>query len=267
MTNRRAENRDHSGRATEAAIVDEIVLNHLNRLMDQKKLAEFSTRFRRRAIIMEVGGFKPSLEPTASWFGRVQCGLPGEEWPMFENRPLQPLAQLNLRELPFKPGGLGDIDFITIFMDGQENLPFNDEPNGVGWCLRAYKDLSLLVPMLVPKFEASTIRPVAMRPTICEADYPARDDVPEPFVNDLDHDYEERFPNSSGFKLGGWPTLIQSEIFWAPWNKHPISPEYAFQIDSNDEANWAWGDAGIGYFGRGTAEGRTDEWALSWQCC
>lgn len=27
-----------------------------------------------------------------------------------------------------------------------------------------------------------------------------------------------------------------------------------------------WGDNGVGYFGRGTVEGRTDEWAFEWQC-
>jgi hypothetical protein len=68
------------------------------------------------------------------------------------------------------------------------------------------------------------------------------------------------------FKLGGWPTLIQSEIFWAPWNRHPAAPEYVFQIDSTGKGNWSWGDGGVGYFGRGTAPGKTDEWALAWQC-
>ncbi|MHC4974852.1 MAG: DUF1963 domain-containing protein, partial [Planctomycetota bacterium] len=74
------------------------------------------------------------------------------------------------------------------------------------------------------------------------------------------------FENTPGFKLGGWPTLIQSEIFWAPWNRHPAAPEYVFQIDSTAKGNWSWGDGGVGYFGRGTAPGKTDEWALAWQC-
>jgi hypothetical protein len=27
-----------------------------------------------------------------------------------------------------------------------------------------------------------------------------------------------------------------------------------------------WGDNGVGYFGRGTAPGKQDEWTLAWQC-
>jgi hypothetical protein len=27
-----------------------------------------------------------------------------------------------------------------------------------------------------------------------------------------------------------------------------------------------WGDSGIGYLGRGTRPGRTDEWVFTWQC-
>ncbi|HEX8776147.1 MAG TPA: hypothetical protein VF735_21435, partial [Pyrinomonadaceae bacterium] len=63
----------------------------------------------------------------------------------------------------------------------------------------------------------------------------------------------------------GWPTLIQSEIYWAPWNKHPANPEYVFQINSEEKANWRWGDAGVGHFGRGTGVAK-NQWALSWQC-
>ena len=81
----------------------------------------------------------------------------------------------------------------------------------------------------------------------------------------MEDDLGDALENVPGLKLGGWPTLIQSEIFWAPWNRHPASPEYVFQIDSDEKAQWAWGDAGVGYFGRGTAPGRRDEWALSWQ--
>jgi uncharacterized protein YwqG len=39
-----------------------------------------------------------------------------------------------------------------------------------------------------------------------------------------------------------------------------------FQIDTTEKGNWQWGDAGVGYFGRRTAAGHEDEWAISWQC-
>jgi uncharacterized protein YwqG len=72
----------------------------------------------------------------------------------------------------------------------------------------------------------------------------------------------EHHPES---KIGGWPYLIQSEVFWAPENRHPANPEYVFQIASERKAHWQWGDGGIGYFGRGTGDA-TEAWTLSWQC-
>ena len=105
-----------------------------------------------------------------------------------------------------------------------------------------------------------------MKPRAIEADYPVLDDLPCALPREIEDDYYDRFPNVSGVKLGGWPTLIQSEIFWAPWNRHPHSPEYVFQIDSVEKGNWFWGDAGVGYFGRGTADGHENDWSIAWQC-
>ena len=61
-------------------------------------------------------------------------------------------------------------------------------------------------------------------------------------------------------KVGGWPYLIQGAIWF--WDD---APEYVFQIDTEDEAGWMWGDAGTAYFGRGKAEKR-DQWHFDWQC-
>jgi len=147
---------------------------------------------------------------------------------------------------------------------GPEQLPV-ESPNGEGWCLRAYPDVSALV-AVEPVDTASPICPFPMRPRKVKADYPCWEDVPIRTPDTIANKYYELFENTPGFKIGGWPTLIQSEIFWAPWNRHPAAPEYVFQIDTTEKGNWMWGDNGVGYFGRGTAEGHTDQWALSWQC-
>jgi hypothetical protein len=84
----------------------------------------------------------------------------------------------------------------------------------------------------------SAIKPFPMRPRIVEADFPEWEDLSCEYPPDLVDNYHELFQNVSGFKFGGWPTLIQSEIFWSPGNEHPIAPEYVFQIDSNEKANW-----------------------------
>lgn len=60
--------------------------------------------------------------------------------------------------------------------------------------------------------------------------------------------------------------LYHSEQYrLGPWNRHPAHPKYVFQIDSEEKAYWAWGEGGIGYFGRGTGEAR-DQWTMDWQC-
>lgn len=224
-----------------------------------------STReqLRRRAVLLKIGGFRPPNDPASSWFGRVNFGLPGEVWPMMNNDPMHALCQINLAEIPFRSPHLRDIDFISIFI-GPEELPI-DAPNGENWCLRTYKDLTRLIP-LAQVDKGSPIKPFPMRPHLIEEDYPCWEDVPIEVSGEIEERYYDLFENVRGFKLGGWPSLIQSEIFWASWNKHPIDPEYVFQIDTTEKANWMWGDSGVGYFGRGTKEGHTDEWALTWQC-
>lgn len=81
----------------------------------------------------------------------------------------------------------------------------------------------------------------------------------------IEDNYFDIVKIKDGSKIGGWPHLIQSEIYWAPFNQPPTNPEYAFQIDNEEKAGWMWGDAGVGYFGRGTGQAK-DTWALAWQC-
>ena len=41
-----------------------------------------------RAIVMDIGSFRPSDDPMASWFGRVSYCLPAESWPFQEGQPM-----------------------------------------------------------------------------------------------------------------------------------------------------------------------------------
>jgi hypothetical protein len=197
----------------------------------------FRKSFRRRAIVLEIGGFRPPTDPRTSRFGQVLCTRPGEPWPRSHGEPMLALCQLNLAELPFRPPRLDDIEMITVFI-GPDSLPA-DEPNGSGWCLRTYRSLDEVAPIARP-VHASPLRPLPMRPTIVEEDFPCWEDVASEVRGELEDSYDDLFENTPGFKLGGWPTLIQSEIFWAPWNRHPAAPEYVFQIDSTGKGNWSW---------------------------
>jgi len=191
---------------------------------------------------------------TDSYFGRVDLAAPGDSWPYWEGTPLKPLLQLRLpAELPYRPQALNDVGVLVLFCH-PDVLP-GDEPNNTCWCLRAYPPGAKLTSLREPG-EKSDYVPLTL-PFLTE-DYPAHQDVKE--------ELPEEFSPKPGLKLGGWPCLVHSEIFWAPFNKHPAKPQYVFQVDSIPEIGWWWGDRGCAYVGRGTAPGFKKEWFLSWQC-
>lgn len=219
-------------------------------------IEEFKRKIKRKAIVLDIGGFRPPEDSMYSWFGKVAYCTEDESWPTQNGEPMYALAQINVTHLPYRPKGLEDIDFIAIFIDSNE-LP-TDASNGDNWLLRAYKDISKLIPMEQADTD-SHIKPFPMNPREVEEDYPCWEDLPVGCPEEIDDDYYDLCENTYGFKLGGWPSLVQSEIYWAPWNKHEAVPEYIFQIDSSEKGNWMWADNGVGYFGRGTAKGKEDE--------
>ncbi|MDG9669253.1 YwqG family protein [Hahella sp. CR1] len=226
-------------------------------------IKKFKSQIARKAIVFDIGGVQPPEDRLSSWFGKVTSGGKGEAWPEYAGCPMHALAQINLSGLPFKPKGLEDLAFICIFICPDE-LPDHD-PNGTKWLIRTYTSTSDLVP-LQNIATGSSIKALPMRPRLIEQDYPCWEDLPVDCPDEFEDEYYDLFENVDGFKLGGWPSLIQSEIFWAPWNKHDAVPDYVFQIDSTEKGGWMWGDQGVGYFGRGTASGKKNEWTLEWQC-
>lgn len=231
-------------------------------------LRKLRDKFARRAVVLDLAGRRSRSDVAASWFGRVNLALPGEGWPESQDGPMHALCQINLTELPFRPPPFKGLELVTVFI-GPEELPI-DAPNGVNWALRAYPRLSKLVPLEQVETD-SAIKRQPLRPRIVEQDYPCYDDavekLPEELFEDFDYDeFEELFPNAEGLKLGGWPTLIQSEIEWGPRKVRSAKPEFTFQIPTTEKGHWMWGDNGTGYFGRGTAAGKKDVWALAWQC-
>ena len=222
-------------------------------------------RLARKASGAVLDSRVPAEDPAASWFGRVRLALPHETWPVSGGKPMLPLAQFNLAEMPYRPENLSDIALITVFIDGDE-LPYETK-NGDGWLLRAYHTMERLVPTQ-DQAPDSHIEPHPLRWELIE-DYPTADEasdlgVPDLMNEDQDEGYAELFECQQGTKIGGWPFGAQGTVEWRPSDRHAFEPEYVFQIDSEGEARWMWGDAGFGYFGRGTGEHR-DVWVLEWQ--
>ena len=225
-------------------------------------IEEWKTRLCRPASRMLLGGFRPPEDLLVSWFGRVTLEEPNEAWPQSEGRLMWPLAQIVESELPSVPEKLNDIALIRVFIDPEFHEC--DTDIGKGWCLRASKSLNGLVEAEIPS-HGSVVKPLPVRWEQALHDYPSHEDLPSNFPEELVDDWIDEYETLDGSKVGGWPYLVQSEIYWYPWNEHPASPVYVFQLDSSEKANWSWGDQGVGYFGRGTGEHR-DTWAMTWQC-
>ena len=216
-------------------------------------------RVMRPAVLYEPS-IESSKELLGSYFGAVKVGLPEEDWPQYGGRPMLGILQLNLEDLVYRPPGTEDIRLLTLFVDS-ESCP---ESEG-SWLVRTYKILSKLKALDAPNLEAE-IRQVSLGPPALIEDYPCFEDLEEDMEDELWDAFSEQHPTARGVKLGGWPSLVQSEIYWAPQNEHPADPKYVLQIDSRKEARWQWGQDGCAYLGRGTAKGRQNEWAFEWQC-
>ncbi|MDB5070495.1 MAG: hypothetical protein JWM87_1606 [Candidatus Eremiobacteraeota bacterium] len=237
-------------------------------------IKDLKTRLARPATLIEVGGFRPPADPSASWFGRVNLALPGETWPMEAGQAMLPIAQLNLREAPFVPPSLADLELIAVFF-GRGALQAAT-PNGDGWLVRAYPRLAQLTVTDVPGDVANgvsemmadekPIRPFPVRYTVLEHDYPDWEDAADLDIPDAISDrWEDHFGAARGCKLGGWPSLIQGEIFYAAHDSTPSEPEFVLQLDMVPKANFVFHADSTCYFARGTGEAR-GTWAFDWQC-
>lgn len=227
-----------------------------------RRLDDWKTRLARPASLMVLDVFAHHETIGASWFGRVTLQKPGESWPQSDGRPMWPLCQIIVDELPFVPDSLRDLALVRIYVDPDFHHCNTD--SGEGWCVRVSHSLDGMIETQPPD-HGSNIKPRRARWQLIDEDYPCSEDLPDDFPDELVEIWMDCCPTSDGTKLGGWPQLIQSEISWFPGNKHPANPEYAIQIDSSEKCGWQWGDAGVGYFGRGTGEHR-DIWAMEWQC-
>jgi hypothetical protein len=113
------------------------------RLESASVLEELRTRLR-PASVAQVGGFRPPEDPITSWFlkgvSRADEGLP-----TWKGKPMFPLLQIRVDELPVIPDQLKGIALLVLFHNVEQH-PF-DEPHGEGWLIREYASLEGLQPL------------------------------------------------------------------------------------------------------------------------
>jgi hypothetical protein len=201
-----------------------------------------------------------------SRLGEVRVGLPGEEWPEFEDRPLLGLCQINLDESPHVPDQLKDFSFLSIWMADERKCPgclnFPHRTEGVAdprLCIRAYPSLEGLVHLPSPLAKNPFV-PHGVRWERVEDQHPhdagAFDWAEERgltveqawLIMDKMPDIPDDGNSSDRAwwsKLGGWPAPIQD----------PIPRPLALQLGCMDEVRMQWVDGGCFYLWRRDGEG------------
>jgi len=224
-------------------------------------IEEFARLNTRRASVLQVGGFRPSNNLSASNFGRKPLARPGEAWPVWNGKPLLFVCQVNLQNAPAIPALLQDVKLMTFFV-AQTEGPLDPE-NGKNWHLRAYKSLFDLAPLASPADAPKLDKAFECRWEE-SVDYPTFED-PEIVTPEGVEASEIDLENVHRTKIGGYASHIQSELWW-DLRPHPASPRYCWQVGSEEKVGLAWGDGGMIYLARGTARGYEDRWFLDWQC-
>ena len=199
-------------------------------------------------------------------------GLPyipeSQEWPSCQtcNEPLQFFVQLNSADLPEeanKPFGEGVLQmFYCLNHDKCENGD-DWEPFSNGHLLRILYPMKELA---LPLDTALTKEPFTEK-TITDwkvlEEYPHYEEHPE----GIELSEAEALCDNllhSGEKLLGWPSWVQGE-------EYPTCPKcsekmnFIFQIDSEDNLNYMFGDVGCGHITQ--CGDHPEVIAFSWACC
>jgi len=204
-------------------------------------LDELKTKLR-RASVAKLGGFRPPDDPKSSWFGKGVC-LKNEGLPVYKEKAMFPLLQINVAELPYVPEELSETKLLVVFFN-QEELPFN-KPNGEGWLIREYKSLEGLMPL--PELDLSNIlRSFPIKWELVDDDSPGWESAWElvdlAAVNEDEEASDAFFDEFNTYictKVGGFPDEVQH---------YAGLKNFVFQIGSEEKANWSWGNGGTAYF-------------------
>jgi Domain of unknown function (DUF1963) len=245
-------------------------------------LETFTRLNSRRASVLELGGFRPTQEPTASHFGLQPLGLPSEDFPLDgQGVPLEFICQLNLTQAPFVPDILADVQLITFFVDAAGRFIEQACPPD-SWCIRAYTSVEGLVPLKSPTRNEASIHGLSRKHGLSSkrgAEARWSEAIDHPVYDDPDLGIPTGFKavhlqNLRRSKIGGYPSNIQHAVMWTEMMMNqdgvlfnPLEGQvgFAFQIDSEAKVGLNWVDSGTVYVGRGLTDEIRDQWFVSCQ--
>lgn len=214
-------------------------------------IEEIKENLRKKAVIFETGGIRPTNALSESWIGSVRWKKEGEEPPIDKNgKAMTPLACIFIKGLPYVPKELKEIALVTIFMcrDVFEYTQENDL--GSGFVIRTYSDLEGLVPC---QWDSDWIKPFPLVPKLVQNDYPIWDNggIPDDLFDEIlaleevkEIEYFEDICEEiyAQHKIGGYPAFCQSGYWFGD------EYEYVMQISSDAKAGLNIVDSGSFYF-------------------
>ena len=210
---------------------------------------------------------------TASKFAGTPWLNASERWPLCPNcnKPMQFFLQLNLDELPGALKGEFGSGLLQFFYCTNYEPPC--ECDCQGWePFSTIKVMRIVQPSnLNVKVEIS--QPNKSFPAKLIEAWEAVDDYPDyQTIENCEIAINEEESNTlvenhitvTGDKLGGWPEWVQyPEYPDCPTCNQPMK-QFVFQIDSEDNLPYMWGDVGVGYLLQ--CSNHKEQLAFLWQC-
>ncbi len=202
----------------------------------------------KKAVEFQTGGIRPTKTLLENWIGCVCWKMPDEVLPVDkEGKEMQPIATFFLKGLPYVPQHLQEIELITVFIS-EDICGHRDNTEGY-FQIRTYKTLEGLEHC---EWNASIMKAFPLVPKLVEKDYPMWDDADFPaelfeeilrLEEEEDIEYYEDIAEESYYmhKVGGYPAYIQAGGCLNGY-------EFAFQISSDEKAQFNFVDSGRIYF-------------------
>ena len=237
-----------------------------------EQLQPLIAKYKRIAWVPEIA--EQNTSTLGSKFSGIAALAEGEQWPVCDecNKPMQLFLQLNSNDLPEssdKPFGEGILQaFYCTNWDNECECECEAwEPHSKSTCVRLLSFDQAINPGLTESPVKDAYPEKQITCWVAKDDYPNWEEL-----NKLDKNYwtecadalaEKGCPLEKD-KLLGWPCWVQG-VEYPNCRKCGKQMQLIFQIDSEDNIPYMFGDCGIAHITQCPEHNK--EVAMAWACC